>query len=170
MRIKVNILDTSSIDDAIAKIEEYKESLKEKSRKLVERLVEIGTETAKEYLTEMGAVDTGLTLDSITGEVTEDGRGIIRCASPYGAFIEFGTGTRGKNAPYPGGAEIMQGVTPYTGYNSGPHIIKLPDGRVGWFYGATFTEGMESRPFMWATAQHLEEIVLDVAKEVFSNG
>ncbi len=170
MTITLNPLSTSSIQDAIDKIEDYKEKLHDKRKRIIERLVEIGVEKAREMIAELGAVDTGLTLESISGEVTEDNRGIIRCASPYGAYIEFGTGTRGKEAPYPGGAEIMAGATPYTGYNSGPHVIKLPDGRVAWFYGATFTEGMPSRPFMWLTALYLEEIAPQIVKEVFSNG
>ena len=51
-------------------------------------------------------------------------------------------------------------------------IFTTQDGRVGWIYptddgGFRFTEGMQSRPFMYETALELQREFPRIAKEVF---
>ena len=59
------------------------------------------------------------------------------------------------------------------GYATGSKIFTTKDGRVGWIYptddgGFRFTEGMESRPFMYETALELQSKFEQIAKVVFS--
>ena len=162
-------LSPASIQDAIDKIDRYKRQITSVYlNRLLQRLVELGVERAR---TE---APSGLS-ETISGEVTEDGKGIIRCDDPHAPYLEFGTGTKGENSPYPGGTEVMQGVTPYTGYNTGPKIITLPNGTKGWFYfnvkynKMLFTTGVPSSAFMWKTAQYLKQIVAEEAKSIFGS-
>jgi hypothetical protein len=167
VKIKVNVLDPKSIDKAIAKVNKEQSRLKGISREILQQLVDDGVEYAKA----MCPLDSGETYDSIHGYITEDGKGMI-VAGGNAVWVEFGTGVKGAESPYPGEASVMSGATPYNGYMSGEHIIETKDGRIGWFYPVSngdkteyrFTEGMPSRPFMWETAHHLRAIAPEVVK------
>lgn len=166
MTIRVNPLDPDSIDEAIAKIEEYETFVAEKANELVRLLKELGVEKAKELV----PIDTGQAQASIIGYMDEN-KGIIQ-AGGYCKYIEFGTGVRGQNSqhPSPEYLAIMQWA-----YNSGATIFTTKDGREGWYYptddgGYRFTEGMPSRPFMFETAQYLKREASRLAKEAFANG
>lgn len=166
MKIKVNPLDSDSIDKAIAEIERYETFVAEKAQELVRLLKELGVEKAKELV----PVDTGVAQASIIGYMDEN-KGIIQ-AGGYCKYIEFGTGVRGLGSqhPSPEYLAIMQWA-----YNSGATIFTTKDGREGWYYPADdgswrFTEGMPSRPFMFETAQYLKSEAARLAKEAFING
>lgn len=168
MKIKVDVLNPESIEKAIAEVNKAKTKLDGISRELMQELVDEGVKYAKA----MCPFDSGETYDSIHGYITEDGKGMI-VAGGNAVWVEFGTGVKGAESPYPGDESTMNGATPYSGYMSGEHIIETKDGRIGWFYPVTngdgkteyrFTEGMPSRPFMWETAHHLRAIAPDVAK------
>ena len=87
--------------------------------------------------------------------------------SEHAAFVEFGTGQIGEEAPYP--YPLPEGVK--WEYNSGKTIFEISPGQYGWFYQKNgewyFTQGMPSRPFMYETSLELYDIVLQTAKEVF---
>lgn len=164
MKIKVNPLSLSSIEDAKKKVEDYQKQLESKTEEIIKRLTEEGL---------LRAIDTvpiylGGAVNSITGYV-EGNKGIIR-AGGYCAFIEFGTGIRGENSPHPS-AEYIAAMQ--WAYNVGTTIFTTKDGRTGWFFPADdgtwkFTEGMPSRPFMWQTAQYLKAEYKRIVKETLN--
>ena len=85
------------------------------------------------------------------------------------AFVEFGTGVKGQNSPHRNGEYLAKAAWQYA---TGPKIFTTQAGRVGWIYptddgGFRFTEGMESRPFMYETALELQREFPRIAKEVF---
>lgn len=152
---------------------DYKNNvLQQKMRMFTERLAQNGVEIAKINVKTLNAIFTGELRDSIK---TENGVQTKNTAifyvvadSKHAAFVEFGTGQIGMEAPYP--YPFPEGVE--WNYNTGKTIFEISPGQYGWFYPMPdgtwrFTQGMPSRPFMYETAIELRGIVEKTAKEVF---
>ena len=173
MAKKITItLSQKSVQDAIRQIKAYKNDLTYKCQLLAEKLAENGVEIARVQLADLDAIFTKELISSIhaeyKGSVKGGGIWAVVAGTDHAMFVEFGTGIVGKRSPYPG--KLPEGVD--WQYASGKTIRQLADGRYGWFYQDDngewwFTEGMPSRPFMYYTAQELEKIVVETAKEVF---
>lgn len=173
MSKKITItLSQKSIQDAISQIKAYQNVLTYKCQLLAEKLAEKGVEIARLQLADLDAIFTTELISSVhaeyKGSIKGGGIWAVVAGTDHAMFVEFGTGIVGKRSPYPG--NLPEGVD--WQYVSGKTIRQLADGRYGWFYQDDegqwwFTEGMPSRPFMYCTAQELEKIVVEVAKEVF---
>lgn len=173
MAKKITItLSQKSIQDAISQIKAYQNDLTYKCQLLAEKLAEKGVDIAQTYVAPLDAVFTYELNSSIHAEYVSDIKGggvwAVVAGTDHAMFVEFGTGIVGKRSPYPG--KLPDGVD--WQYASGKTIRQLADGRYGWFYQDDygewwFTEGMPSRPFMYYTAQELEKIVVETAREVF---
>lgn len=170
MKLKAE-LSISSIRKLQKELEKYRDSLEHKARLLAEKLAERGVEIARVRVASLDAVFTGELIESIHNEYKDSKKGgavfAVVVDSDHAAFVEFGTGQIGAESPYP--FDLPDGVT--WEYASGKTIRQLADGRYGWFYPKDgkwyFTEGMPARPFMFETSIELQEIVVEVAKEVF---
>ncbi len=167
MKIKINPLDLQSIDDAIAKLSETKKAVNILPREIIQSLVDKGVEHAKQLAPEVA--------HHISGYVDENGKGYIVAEGNAAVFLEFGTGIKGAQNPYPD-AEVMSNVeTGYDGYMSGSHIFKTKDGRIGWVYynesagRFVFTEGVGARAYMYDTAKYIREIAPEEAKVILAN-
>lgn len=163
-------LSQKGIDKAIKQLQDYKKSLREKSRLLIEKLGDYGLQVCRAKVVEMDIYDTGRLLSTISGYYnSETNSGFITVDCDYAVFVEFGTGTRGIGKPYPAG-EIMAEVG-YQ-YMGGTKYVTLLDGRIGWYYPTEegtwrFTEGLPSRPFMYETALDMRRNLDSLIKEVF---
>lgn len=168
--IKVNILDPKSIDKALKALNKYKQEVEQKTVALAQRLTDLGADIVRMKIIEMGAYATGELLSGVDGYFSPTlNAGFIRVTSDHVAFVEFGTGVVGQQNPHKNGEYLSLASW---GYATGSKIFTTKDGRVGWIYptddgGFRFTEGMESRPFMYETALELERQYAKVAKEVF---
>ena len=164
-------LSVSSIRQLQKDLEKYKDSLEYKAKLLAEKLAERGVDIARVRVASLDAVFTGELIESIHSEYkgSQNGGAVFAVVADSGhaAFVEFGTGPIGAESPYT--YDLPDGVT--WEYASGKTIRQLADGRYGWFYPKDgqwyFTEGMPTRPFMFETSLELQEIVVEVAKEVF---
>lgn len=161
-------LTKESLAAAIKKLESYKKDLAAKTQKLIETLTENGVGIARFELVNMDAIDTSELYNSVNSYYSALlNAGFIRVNCDYAVFVEFGTGV--NNGKYPS-TETLSKVD--WKYGSGEHIFTTKDGRTGWFYPADngeyrFTEGMDSRPFMYNTAKALRNDFPRLAKEVF---
>ena len=163
-------LSASSIKELQRKLENYRDSLENKCRRLAQALAEDGVEIAKMQVSSLDAVFTGELMASIH---SADRGGAVFCVvtdSSHCLYVEFGTGIVGQQSPYP--YEFPEGIS-WT-YASGKTIRQLADGRYGWFYPGDdgrwyFTEGMPARPFMHNTAVELMGKVESKAKEIFGS-
>lgn len=151
---------------------EYKRDyLQERVKMLVERLAESGVNIAKANITKLDAIFTGELMNSIKsvegGSTKENVIFYIVADSEHAAFIEFGTGQMGEEAPYP--YPRPKGIE--WNYNSGKTIFEISPGNYGWFYPRDgkwyFTQGMPSRPFLYETSLELQQLIVKTAKEVF---
>jgi hypothetical protein len=156
---------------AIRRLNEYKKEVETKTTELAQRLTDLGVETARIKIVEMGAYYSGELLSGVSGYFSPTlNAGFVRVTSDHVAFVEFGTGVVGQQNPHTNGEYLSKASW---GYATGSKIFTTKDGRVGWIYptddgGFRFTEGMESRPFMYETALELERQYMQIAKEVFA--
>ena len=168
--IQVNIFDPKSIDKAIKKLNAYKLEVETKTRELAQRLTDLGADIVRMKIVEMGAYYSGDLLSGVEGYYSPAlNAGFIRVTSDHVAFVEFGTGVVGQQNPHTNGEYLSKASW---GYATGSKIFTTKDGRVGWIYptddgGFRFTEGMESRPFMYETALELQRNFPRMAQEVF---
>ena len=154
-------LDTKSIDNAIKELQGYKVELSVKANKLVQKLIDVGVEFARQEVISLGAFDSGELAGSIDGLMYTDGNhGIIFTDSDHAAYVCFGTGITGAESPHP--------TMPWQ-YDVNNH------GEAGWVYYNEktgkfgWTKGMPSRPFMYNTAKHLQDELERIAKEVWKS-
>lgn len=164
-------LDPQSIKSAIEALNEYKADIERKSRLLVQRLTDYGADIARVKIVGLGAIDTGELLNGVDGYYSPSlNAGYVKVTSDHVAFVEFGTGVVGQASPHRNGEYLSKASWSYA---TGKKIFTTKDGRVGWIYptddgGFRFTEGIESRPFMYETALELQREFPRIAKEVFS--
>lgn len=166
-------LSVLSIKQLQKDLEKYRDSLTYKARLLAERLSERGVEIARVQIADLDAIFTGELIQSLHSEYkggTQYGAIFaIATDSDHAAFVEFGTGQRGEDRPYP--YPLPEGVS--WDYNVGKTIRKnAVTGRYYWFYPGQdglwhYTEGMPARPFMYLTSMELIREVPKIAKEVF---
>lgn len=165
-------LSVKGINGLIKELEGYKVNfLHEKLQELTREIAERGVEIAKANITTLNAIFTGELLNSIhvKEEETGDGKAVfcIVTDSEHAAFVEFGTGQLGQEAPYP--YPLPDGVE--WNYNTGQTIFEISPGEYGWFYYRDgqwyFTQGMPSRPFMYETSLELMQEIPKIAKSVF---
>lgn len=160
-KIKLS-LSLRSIQSAIEEVKSYQKKVNALDEKLVKRLTEYGVEEAKNYALYMNAYDSGELVNGIIAEYRE-GKGYIVSTSPHSAFVEMGTGIRGKQDPNP--YNYLPGWT----YDVNEH------GEDGWFYVGKdgkrhWTKGMPHRPYMYETAQALKKSAAWVAEKELKEG
>jgi hypothetical protein len=168
--IEINLNDSNSLRNAIVRLERYKKSVQKKAGLLVQKLTDYGAEIARVKIVNMGAYYSGELYSGVGGYFSPSlNAGFVRVSSDHVAFVEFGTGVVGQNNPHKNGEYLSKAAWNYA---SGAKIFTTQDGRVGWIYPTDdgefrFTEGMESRPFMYETALELQREFPRMAKEVF---
>lgn len=166
-------LSISGIKELQKELEKYKDSLTFKCRELTEKLAERGVEIARVQIADLDAIFTGELIQSLHSEY----KGSTPCGaifavvtdSEHCAYVEFGTGQRGEDRPYP--YPLPESVS--WDYNVGKTIRQnTKTGAYYWFYPGEdgkwhYTEGMPARPFMYLTSMELIREVPKIAKEVF---
>ena len=152
-------LSKQSILQAQNELQKYKRELVQKTDMFVARMTEHGVEFAKMDIAQLDAIESGELQNSMIGYYDASLKtGFVIANCPHAAFVEFGTGIRGKNSPH---------VNPPAGweYDTNEH------GEEGWYYWdgdrKRWTAGMGSRPFMYHTAQELRKVAEQIAREVF---
>ena len=168
--IYINLNENGSVGKALRKLRAYKKRVENNTRLLVQRLTDYGAEVARVKIVEMGAYYSGELLSGVDGYYSATlNAGFVKVTNDHVAFVEFGTGVKGQNSPHKNGEYLSKAAWAYA---TGPKIFTTQDGRVGWIYptddgGFRFTEGMQSRPFMYETALALQREFPRIAKEVF---
>lgn len=153
-------LDAASIDEAIRKLNNYKDKVEKLGETVPKRLAQDGAQQAKDLASYMGAYDSGELVDGIISEYA-DGKGYVKTTAPHSAYVEFGTGVVGSGSQHPMSGEYWQ-------YDVNEH------GEAGWFYIGRdgrrhWTKGMPSRPFMYDTAQLMHDSVAAVVEDELKN-
>ena len=166
-------LSVKGIENLKKSLLNYKDNiLQQKVDLLAKTLAENGVDIARVNVAKLDAIFTGELISSIHTSYGGSSKGTaifyIVADSKHAAFVEFGTGQLGQEAPYP--YPLPEGVE--WNYNTGKTILEIEPGQYGWFYHGDdgkryFTQGMPSRPFMYETSMELMQLVVRTAKEVF---
>lgn len=167
-------LSISSIRQLQKDLQRYNDILVIKARELAERLSELGVEIARVKIAKLDAIFTGELIESLHSEYKGSNKyGAVFAViadSEHAVFVEFGTGQRGMDKPYP--YPLPDGAN--WDYATGKTIRQnAKTGAYYWFYPGRdgqwhYTEGMPSRPFLYNTSLELQQKISSVAKEVFS--
>jgi hypothetical protein len=169
--IEINLNEKGSLGKALRKMRAYKRRVETKTSLLVQKLTDYGADIVRIKIVNMGAYYSGELLSGVNGYYSPTlNAGFVNVTSDHVAFVEFGTGVKGQNNPHRNGEYLSKASWSYA---SGGKIFTTKDGRVGWIYptddgGFRFTEGMESRPFMYETALELQRDLKRITEEVFS--
>lgn len=155
-------LSTESIDNAIAQLIAYRNTLDAKKDKLLKRLGEIGVREASVRFTT--AMYDGVNDSSVSLEANKDGYAIIAEGHAV-AFIEFGAGVyHNSGEPYPDPRpEGIVGIGEYgKGYGK----------RQAWGYKddsgeLVITHGNPAAMPLWYASEEMRNNILKIAKEVF---
>ena len=172
--ITVDILSPSSISQLQDELKQCRRSIDYKVKRFAERLADCGAEIARTQIVDLDAIFTGELLESIWSEDVEyiphGAVFAIIADNQHAMFVEFGTGQKGEDTPYP--YPLPDGVS--WSYNVGKTIkYNSKKGTYYWFYPGKdglwhYTEGMPARPFMYNTSLELAKGVVEIAKEIFS--
>ena len=166
--IKVNVLDTNSIDAAIQALNDYKKKLDSLPEKLAQRAQKEGLER----------MISGIPPISDQNEPALYGTGQYGNVYTIEAggclpYVEFGTGVVGQGGGYP---EPMYLTNVGWQYASGPHVFTTKKGRKGWFWFSNarghflFTEGIAPGGFMASTIRYLRDRIPEIAREELNSG
>lgn len=153
-------LNPKDLDFGIRKLLWLKKTLQARMDDVGEELVRRGVLIAKQKVADMDAVYTGQLMASIDGwydRNTHTGA-ISTNGVPYAAYVEYGTGIVGAMSYHPK-ADDWDYDLKHHGYE-GWYYLNDRDGRVHW------TAGFKSRPFMYETAEELQDMAPKVAKEI----
>ena len=155
-------LSISSIDNAIAELTAYRNTLDAKKDKLLDALANIGVKEASVRFTT--AMYDGVNDSSVSLEIISNGYAIVAEGHAV-AFIEFGAGVyHNSGEPYPNPRpEGIVGIGEYgKGYGK----------RQAWgFKDASgelvITHGNPAAMPMWYASEEMRSNILKIAKEVF---
>lgn len=172
MKIKCNL---SNLDKAIKQIEDYRKYLQRKQKLLMERLAEIGINSAT--ISFQNALYAGV--NDVVVEQTptwiDDNKLVISAHGSSITFIEFGTGITYTSPEHPKAGEL--GFT-RGGYGKGRGKRK------GWGYygepgnigtpikdkpGLVFTRGNPASRSMYDAGKQMREQITTIAKEIFND-
>ena len=155
-------LSADSIDNAIAELKSYRDSVKVKMDKLVMRLGEIGVREASVRFTT--AMYDGVNDSSVTLEPIAEGY-CIKAEGNAVAFIEFGAGVyHNTGEPYPNPRpDGIVGIGEYgKGYGKRPAWgFRDESGEL------VITHGNPAAMPMWYASEEMRSKILKIAREVF---
>lgn len=183
-KVEIDLFSPASVEKALGSVSLYARQFDRKVDLFVQKLAEKGVQIAKDKIRSYDAIFTGELLNNLRAEKRGDCYFIIS-DTEHTAYVEFGTGQLGLVRPYKHFDKIKPSVT--WNYASGSQVqisdepllwgdYEIPANTYFWFYWGDdqrwhLTQGLPSRPFMYETAQTLQQkkVIREVAKEVFGN-
>lgn len=159
IKITLNPFDPASIEAAMQKLIEYRDSIAEKEIELDRRLLEIGENVALRcYAEGVASADTPMQMPTV---MRTDNK-ILTASGPDVAFLEFGTGV---TMPEWGNGGTALGYTPPARGSYGQHQGLNPWG--WWAPGSIKTYGQYPAEGLLNAARTIGERASIEAREVF---
>ena len=178
MNVKMTV---HGVDEAIRALIHFRDDIDKKARLMTSRLADEGVLVAQMYYSTAEYAGDN---DVVVMALSEDGTQWKIIASGYATlFIEFGSGITMPDAPQARSELVSgEGIVGHGEYGLGKGANEK-----GWFYkgslgnihpestqtstkypGLIHTYGNPATPAMYYSKKHMEEILLQVAQEVFS--
>ncbi len=159
MKIKINLLNSESVKEAIFKIDKYKKSLPEKANRIVTELAKMGAQIVEYSYSENIYEDYEVSciVNGNSAMIIAEGDDVV--------FLEFGAGVLTND--YTEGMET-EGLPPiYPGSYSETEGLKMFSRYGYWFHaGKKYTGLVPMRGFYFASKE-IKEQAVEVAKKVF---
>lgn len=173
MKISVNVFDPSSIDRAIAQLEEYSDSLDRKAQELCERLANIGYAVAFQIMGEH--IYSGETISSLQVQEIDPTHYVLLAGSVALLFFEFGAGVGGGGHPLAGEFGMGPGTYPGQKHADDPNGWWFPTDdanlaiRIDEETGIMWAHSKGNPPYMpmYNASQKIRNDLLKTAQEVF---
>ena len=163
-RVITMSLSSSSIDNAIAELKSYRDSLDAKKYRLLEELTKIGLREASVRFTT--AMYDGVNDSNVHAELTHFGYRIVAEGKAV-AFIEFGAGVyHNPVEPYPDPRPA--GIVGIGEYGKG-HGKRQAWGFMDASGDLVVTHGNPAAMPMWYASEEMKRNILRIAKEVFGS-
>ena len=173
MKIKVSL---GNIDEAIKAIEDYEKRLEQKRKTFIERLSEIGVETARVSF-KNAQYDGYNDVVVSDGRWIDDNRLVLSATGQSVTFIEFGAGVHYSSPPHPKADELGFARGSY-GHGLGKLDSWRYDGdpgtngeiiTTGKHKGEIKTHGNPANRCMYDAGKEMRNKIREIAKEVFGS-
>ena len=158
-------LSSSSLDNLIKELEDYKSKIKSVENNLPQRLADKAADYITENVNAITEKDGNIRANS--GSYGIGNEALAYLEGEQAAYLEYGTGTVGANNSHPLASEVGWD------YASGERIFTTKDGRTGWIYQDKstgqyhFTEGIPANMPVLNAAAQIKLEVDKTAKEMF---
>lgn len=165
MLIQIDPFDVKSVDNAIQKIQEYKNSLSEKIDRLVTELLKLGMEII-EY--QYSTAEPGFaTLDYEVSCITNGDSSMIIAEGSDVVFLEFGAGVYTAN--YLGEVESsgLPVIAPGS-YSQTEGSGQFRPGHEYWWFGRRKYEGLVPCLGFYHASKEIREQAVTIAKRIFT--
>lgn len=168
-KVKLNLLDPDSIQNAIDELERYKDFLKERIPVFINALADRGVSIASVKFGQAsydGTNDVQVNVDRVSKKCTA-----VVATGNATLFIEFGTGIYNPGHPDPVAAQLPHGGYGYGLGRMEAWRYKGDPGTDGWVDpkhpDMVTTRGNAANACMYYTVRELENMFADTAREVF---
>ena len=171
MRIRINVYDPDSIEQAIQKVEEYKRSLQSKMNEIVSRLSRLGAQVV-DYQYSLANDDPDFdTADYEVSCIVNGNSAMIIAEGSDIMFIEFGAGVRTEDTTGEMQTEGLPPITPGS-YSQTEGIGQfIPGKKEFWFHGSgankKFYRGLTPYHGFYFASKEMKEQAVDIAIKVF---
>ena len=157
-------LSVSSLDNLLKELREYREKVESLDSKLPQELASNAESYISQNLADVMDRDGNVDVSTGTDKIGNTARAYMD--GSQAAYIEFGTGVKGKQSPHELAAEVGWE------YDSGERIFTTKDGRRGWVYKDPisglyyFTEGIPAMMPVLNAAREIKNEVAETAREL----
>lgn len=156
-------LSVSSLKRLLANVREYQKKVEEAPQKLVRSLAEYGEREIDRNID--GITDKDGNVLATAGRYAFDDTGFAYMEGEQSAYLEFGTGFKGKLSPHPGASDAGWE------YGVGPTIRETSSGKKMWRYRLSgtgqyrFTEGIPAQMPVLNATNSIRKRIPSAAKE-----
>lgn len=156
-------LSVSGLEKLLADVRAYQHKVEEAPAKIVQSLAKMGEQEIDRNID--GIEDKDGNVLATAGSYSFGNTGFAFMRGEQAAYLEYGTGYKGKFSPHPNAQEAGWE------YGVGSTIMRTSEGKMMWRYRGSgagqwkFTEGIPAQLPVLRAAQKIRSKIPDVAKE-----
>ncbi len=159
MKIKFNLFDTKSVDNAIEQLNQYKRTLNDKVSEIVEKLAVLGKEVVDaQYSQGSDDYEVSCIVNGNSSMIIAEGDGVM--------FLEFGAGVYTTDYTYETESEGLPEISPGSySQTEGRGFFRL--GHEYWYFERHKYVGIQPCIGFYFAKREIMDEAVDIAKRVF---
>jgi hypothetical protein len=161
LRIRINILDRDSIDNAIKRVKDYRNSLDSKVNEIVSRLAVLGMQVVEyQYNSseDYAVYEVSCITNGDSSMIIAEGSDVM--------FLEFGAGTKTSDYTYETESEGLPPIFPGS-YSQTEGKGQFRPGHEYWYYERRRYTSLEPCLGFYFASKEIKEQAVDIATKVF---